>query len=75
MYTTKGTTCWQGKGIRIMTFKTNSSLTTKSMTEWYFGKKFVAEKTAEAKRMNKKTGKTEFRFWQDGTGYLTIKLA
>ena len=58
-----------------MTFKTNSSLTTKSMTEWYFGKKFVAEKTTEAKRMNKKTGKTEFRFWQDGTGYLTIKLA
>jgi hypothetical protein len=30
--------------------------------------------TAKAKRENKKTGKTEFRFWQDGTGYLTITL-
>ena len=57
-----------------MTFKTNHSQTTQSMTEWFFGKKFVAEKVAEAKRLNKKTGKNEFRFWQDGTGYLTIKL-
>ena len=57
-----------------MTYKTNHSQTTKSLTEWYFGKSFVAAKTAEAKRMNKKTGKTEFRFWQDGTGYLTISL-
>ncbi len=75
MYKTKGTAHGQRKGIRTMTFKTNSGWTTKSMTEWYFGKKFVAEKAAEAKRMNKKTGKTEFRFWQKGTGYLTIKLA
>lgn len=30
--------------------------------------------TTKAKRENKKTGKTEFRFWQDGTGYLTIQL-
>ena len=57
-----------------MTFKTNHSQTTQSMTEWFFGKKFVTEKVAEAKRLNKKTGKNEFRFWQDGTGYLTIKL-
>ena len=57
-----------------MTYKTNRSKTSKSLTEWYFGKKFVAEKTAEAKRLNKKTGETEFRFWQDGTGFLTIQL-
>ena len=57
-----------------MTFKTNHSQTTQSMTEWVFGKKFVAAKMAETKRLNKKTGQTEFRFWQDGTGYLTIQL-
>ena len=57
-----------------MTYKTNHSQTTKSMTEWFFGKNFVAAKTAEARRLNKKTGETEFRFWQDGTGFLTIQL-
>ena len=57
-----------------MTFKTNHSQTTQSMTEWFFGKKFVAAKIAEAKRMNKKSEQREFRFWQDGTGYLTIQL-
>ena len=57
-----------------MTYKTNHSQTTKSMTEWYFGKKFLAAKTEEARRLNKKTGETEFRFWQDGTGFLTIQL-
>jgi hypothetical protein len=45
----------------MTTYKTNHATTTKSMT-------------AKAKRENKKTGKTEFRFWQDGTGYLTIQL-
>lgn len=44
------------------------------MTEWYFGKTFVASMTAKAKRESKKTGKTEFSFWRDGTGYLTIQL-
>ena len=57
-----------------MTYKTNHAKTTKSMAEWYFGKKFVAAKTAEAKRLNKKTGETEFRFWQDGTGFLDIQI-
>ena len=57
-----------------MTYKNNHSQTTKSMTEWYFGKKFMAAKTAEAKRLNRKTGETEFRFWQDGTGFLTIQI-
>ena len=46
----------------MTTYKTNHATTTKSMTEWYFGKAFVASM------------KTEFRFWQDGTGYLTIQL-
>ena len=58
----------------MTTYKTNHATTTKSMTEWYFGKAFVASMTAKAKRGNKKTGKTESRFWQDGTGYLTIQL-
>ena len=57
-----------------MTYKTNHSQTTKSLTEWYFGKQFVAAMTAEAKRKNKKTGEIEFRFWQDGTGCLTIQI-
>ncbi len=57
-----------------MTFKTNYIQTSKSLTEWYFGKIFVTAKTAEAKRLNKGNGETEFHFWQDGTGYLTIIL-
>ena len=52
-----------------ITYKTNAATTTKSMTEWFFGKEVVRNLTASALRMNKKTGKTEFRFWQDGTGY------
>ena len=58
-----------------ITYKTNAATTTKSMTEWFFGKEVVKNLTASALRMNKKTGKTEFRFWQDGTGYLTIRIA
>ena len=58
-----------------ITYKTNAATTTKSMTEWFFGKEVVRKLTATALRMNKKTGKTEVRFWQDGTGYLTIRIA
>ena len=58
-----------------ITYKTNAATTTKSMTEWFFGKEVVRNLTASALRMNKKTGKKEFRFWQDGTGYLTIRIA
>ena len=58
----------------MTTYKTNHAATTKSLTEWYFGKAFVASMTAKARRESKKTGKTEFRFWQDSTGYLTITL-
>lgn len=57
-----------------ITYKTNGCITTKSMTEWYFGKKFVETLTASAQRMNEKSGETTFKFWQDGTGYLTIEI-
>ena len=57
-----------------ITYKTNSSTTSKSMTEWYFGKDFVSTMTAAAKRMNQKTGEAFFRFFQKGTGYLTIEI-
>ncbi len=58
----------------MITYKTNHATTTKSMTEWYFGKAFVSSMTAKARLESKKTGKTEFRFWKEGTGYLTIIL-
>lgn len=51
-------------------YKTNHAYTTKSLTEWYFGKKFVAR----AEAMLKASGKKEIKVWQDGTGYLTVKI-
>lgn len=57
-----------------MRFKTNSAQTTRSLTEFFFGKKFVAQKITEAEKAFKETGKKEFRFWQEGTGFLTIIL-
>lgn len=57
-----------------MTFKTNSAETTRRMTEWYFGREFVENKVAEAQKENEKNGQRTFRFWQEGTGYLTIIL-
>ncbi|MBR0040881.1 MAG: hypothetical protein IJP64_05835 [Oscillospiraceae bacterium] len=53
-----------------ITYKTNHAYTTKSLTEWYFGKKFVAR----AEAMLTARGKKEIKVWQDGTGYLTIKI-
>jgi hypothetical protein len=58
----------------MITYKTNNSIDTKASVEWYFGKSFVASSTASAKHEYKKTGKNVFKFWQDGTGYLTIKI-
>lgn len=52
-----------------ITYKTNGVETTKSLTEWYFGKKFVTK----AEGMLKSSGKKEIKVWQDGTGYLTVK--
>ena len=57
-----------------MTFKTNSAETTRRMTDWYFGRKFVEAKVTEAQKESKKNGQKTFRFWQEGTGYLTIIL-
>lgn len=56
----------------MITYFTNGIQTTKSMTEWYFGKQTVANLTASSKRMNKKTGESRFDYWKNGTGRLTI---
>ena len=58
----------------MITYETNRVATTKSMTEWYFGKAFVSSMTAKARRESRRTGRTEIRFWKDGTGYLTIRI-
>lgn len=53
-----------------ITYKTNHAYTSKSLTEWYFGKKFVADtlKTLQA------TGKKEIKVFQQGTGFLIIQI-
>lgn len=53
-------------------YKTNGAYTTKSLTEWFFGEAFVKAATNDALNQSKKTGKTEFKTWQTGTGYLTV---
>ena len=58
----------------MITYETNRAATTKSLTELYFGKAFVSSMTAKARRESRRTGRTEFRFWKDGTGYLTIRI-
>lgn len=55
-------------------YRTNGVITTTSLTNWYFGTKTANNLTNAAKREFKKTGKREFKFWQDGTGYLTIEI-
>lgn len=55
-------------------YRVNGIVTTRSAAEWFFGKTFVSNLTASAQRMNKASGETTFKFWQDGTGYLTIEL-
>lgn len=55
-----------------ITYKTNAAETTKSLTEWYFGKAFVKEATNEALKQFKKAGKTQLKVWQNETGYLTV---
>ena len=57
-----------------ITYTTNGKATTQSLTEWFFGTKTVRNLTEAAQRMHKVSGKTEFRFWQDGTGYLGIRF-
>lgn len=55
-------------------YRVNGTPTTKSSAEWFFGKTFVENLTASAQRMNQTSGETTFKFWQDGTGYLTIEI-
>lgn len=55
-------------------YRTNGVITTTSLTNWYFGSKVVKNLTNAAEHEFKKTGKREFKFWQDGTGYLTIEI-
>ncbi len=57
-----------------ITYKTNHAETTKSMTEWYFGKSFVKHCTDALISLNKADGRKELKVWQDGTGYLTVKI-
>lgn len=56
-----------------MKYKTNSAATTKSLTEWFFGKDFVKARTEDAARYFKATGKTSVKYFQKGTGFLTIE--
>ena len=56
------------------TYKTNGAETTKSLTEWYFGKKFVSGWTDTLKKLNASDGRKEIKVWQTGTGYLTITI-
>ena len=53
-------------------YKTNGAYCTKSLTEWYFGKTFVKKATDAALKDYSKTGKSQHKTWQDGTGYLTV---
>ena len=57
-----------------ITYFTNGVITSKSMAEWFFGKKTVANLTASALRQHKRTNEKNFKFWQDGTGYLGIHI-
>ena len=57
-----------------ITYYTNSVITTKTMAEWFFGKKAVENFTASALNQHKATKQTTFKFWQDGTGYLTVQI-
>ena len=57
-----------------ITYYTNGSMTTKSLTEWFFGKKAVEDFTTSALNQHKATKQTTFKFWQDGTGYLTVQI-
>lgn len=57
-----------------ITYKTNHATTSKSTTEWFFGKKFVKSSTDTLMKLNKADGRKQLKVWQDGTGYLTIEI-
>lgn len=57
-----------------ITYYINGTITNRKEAEWYFGKKFVKNTTEAAKLLSEVTKQREFKNWQDGTGYLTIKI-
>ena len=57
-----------------ITYKTNSAKTTKTLTEWFFGKAYVKSMTEKALREAEKSGTAEIRVFQAGTGFLTITI-
>ena len=62
------------KKIEGINYKTNGKYTEYMMAAWFFGKGQIDAWTKEAKKAYHKTGETTFRFWQDGTGFLTIEI-
>ena len=54
-----------------ITYITNHASTSKSLTEWYFGKQFV-NKTIEQLMSS---GMKSIKVFQPGTGFLTIKIS
>ncbi|MCD8047659.1 MAG: hypothetical protein LUD80_03705 [Clostridiales bacterium] len=44
------------------------------MTEWYFEKKFTVEQTKAAIEMSGVSKRNSFKFFQQGTGYLTVEI-
>lgn len=57
-----------------VTYKVNGWDQDKHMTEWYFGPEFVRSLVSKAKRIYRKTGMTELKVFQKGTGFLTITI-
>ncbi len=57
-----------------ITYRTNHATTTKSLTEWYFGKEFVKGHTDTLLNLNRMDGRTEIKAFQKGTGFLTVKI-
>lgn len=62
------------KEINAMYYKVNGSYTTKSLAEWFFGKKFVRAAEKDLLSANKSDGTKSIKVWQDGTGYLTVVI-
>ena len=55
-------------------YYTNNVITRKSTAEWFFGKKLVKATADQLVKLNAKDGRKELKVWQDGTGYLTVKI-
>ncbi len=57
-----------------ITYKTNGTPTTQNLTEWFFGKRFVKQQTKAAIEMNAISKKGSYRFFKEGTGFLTVEI-